>query len=147
MRTFIRFAAVLAVLCGSTLAQAADPVSVVSPWLRATPPGASVAGGYATFRNDGDAPRRVLSVTVEPALAASAAIHSMSHEGGVMRMREVDSLELPAHGSVSLAPGGLHLMLMGLKQPLTAGQSQRLQFVLDDGTRLSVDFPVRDSAP
>ncbi|WP_051278342.1 copper chaperone PCu(A)C [Solimonas flava] len=147
MRTFIRFAAVLAALCGSVPALAAGPVSVISPWLRATPPGASVAGGYATFRNDGDVPRRVVSVSVEPALAASAAIHSMSHEGGMMRMREVDGLDLPAHGSVSLAPGGLHLMLMGLKQPLAAGQSQRLQFVLDDGTRLSVDFPVRDSAP
>lgn len=130
------------------LAQAAgapQALTVSAPWARATPPGATAGAAYAVFRNDGDAPRRVVGAETE--VAASAAIHTMKHEHGMMQMRESDGLVVPAHGSAALVPGGDHLMLTGLKQPLVAGTHLRLSFVLDDGTRLAADVPVRDDAP
>lgn len=145
MSPFRPFAALLAGLLVSSQALAGGTVAVVAPWARPTPPGATVAAGYVTLRNDGDAARKV--VGVETPVAAMAGIHSMTQENGVMKMREVTALEVPAHGAVSLTPGGFHLMLMGLKQPLTAGQYVPLVFVLDDGSRLATGFAVRDAAP
>ncbi|MFT4045764.1 MAG: copper chaperone PCu(A)C [Solimonas sp.] len=144
MRNPIRLAAVLA--AGMFASQSFAAVTISAPWLRATPPGVSIGAGYGTLANDGDGARTI--VRIETAAAASAAIYSMSHDGGMMQMREVDALEVPAHGSVALVPGhGYHLMLTGLKQPLAEGQSVPVTFVLDDGTKLNVDFPVRAAAP
>lgn len=141
-------AVLLALLCTLmplSLAQAADALRFESPWLRATPPGAAVGAGYATLRNDGDVPRVI--VGVETAIAAEAMIHSMTHQNGMMKMRHLDQLEIPAHGSAVLKPGADHLMLMDLKQPLAKGQTVPLDFVFADGTRQRVDFAVRDTAP
>lgn len=89
-------------------------------WTRATPPGAQTAGGYLTVANTGAEPDRLVAV-VSPD-AASGELHEMSMDGGVMKMRALpDGIEIPAGGSVTLAPGGLHLMLIGLKAPLAEG--------------------------
>jgi copper(I)-binding protein len=143
IRRVAPFAALFAAVVVSGTAAAA--VTVSAPWLRATPPGVSVGAGYATLSNDGDQARKI--VRVETAVASSAMIHSMKSDQGMMQMRELDGLTVPAHGSVQLAPGSYHLMLMGLKQPLVSGQSATLVFVLDDGTQLKADFPVRAAAP
>ena len=79
--------------------------------------------------------------------AALDQLFSPAASDGMMQMREADGLVVPAHGSVQLAPGGYHLMLMNLQQPLREGQSAELSFVLDDGTRVKATFPVRSSAP
>ncbi|WP_028080937.1 copper chaperone PCu(A)C [Solimonas soli] len=136
-----------ALLAGVAVAgQSLAAVTVQGAWLRATPPGVDVGAGYGTLRNDGDQPRQI--VRVETGAADSAMIHSMSQDKGMMQMREAGALAVPAHGSVALTPGqGYHLMLMGLRQPLAAGQSVPVTFVLDDGSRLQVDFPVRAAAP
>jgi len=123
----------------------AGTLTVESPWLRATPPGAAMGAGYAQLRNNGDRPLRITAISSP--LAESAMLHSMSMDGGVMKMRDIDVLEVPAHGSVSLAPGGTHLMLMGLHQGLQTGSSGEIRFTLDNGQSLSVTFPVRDAAP
>ncbi len=139
---------VVALLCNLALvcaAHAADALRFESPWLRATPPGAAVGAGYASLRNDGDVPRVI--VGVETTVAAEAMIHSMSHQNGMMQMRHLQQLEVPAHGSAVFKPGADHLMLMDLKQPLAKGQTVTLDFVFADGTRQRVDFPVRDAAP
>lgn len=143
-----RFAVLGAALCAgySLIAAAAPPaLRLDAPWLRATPPGVTAAAAYARFDNPGDSARRI--VGVETAVAAQAGFHSMQHEGGMMQMREMADLTVPAHGSALLAPGANHLMLMGLKRPLAVGETAAIVFVLDDGTRLSADFPVRDGAP
>lgn len=120
-------------------------LNVQSPWIRAVPPGASAAAAYALLRNDGD---QALKLTqLDSDVAEHNMLHSMSMEGGVMQMRMLDALEIPAHGSVALAPGGLHLMLVGLKRELKPGDDVEIRLQLEGGQQLSVKFPVREAAP
>ncbi|MEX0853826.1 MAG: copper chaperone PCu(A)C [Bauldia sp.] len=86
-------------------------------WTRATPPGAPTAGGYLTITNAGsDADRLIAAAS---AVAGTAQLHLMEVKDGVMTMRPVEGgIEIPAGGSVTLAPGGFHLMFTGLKDAL-----------------------------
>lgn len=116
---------------------------VENAWARATVPGQQVGAVYLTLT----AGKPMRLVQVETPAARTAQIHSMSNDGGVMRMRQLESVELPAAQVVNLEPGGTHLMLLGLKQPLVDGQVLRLTLMVEDGagqrSAHSVDMPVR----
>ena len=99
--------------------QAGDLV-VRQPWARATPNGAKVAGGYLTVINRGTVPDALTGGTF--AAASDVAIHTMTTEGGIMRMRPAGPLEIPPGGSVTLSPEGTHIMFTGLKRGLKAGE-------------------------
>ena len=89
-------------------------------WSRATPPSAPAGGGFLTITNTGDAPDRLIAVSTPE--AGKSEIHEMKVEDGVMTMRPLaNGVEIPAHGTVTLAPGGFHLMFMELKAPFAAG--------------------------
>ena len=93
-------------------------ISVTRPWSRAA--GANGTGaGFLTIRNDGGAPDRLVSATSP--VARSVELHAHVHEGDVMRMRPVAGVALPPGEAVTLQPGGLHVMLIGLKEPLVRG--------------------------
>lgn len=94
-------------------------ITIGHPYARPSIPGQQVGGGYLKLVNQGVAADRLVSATT--AAAASVEIHSMTMEGDVMKMRPVDAIELPSGATVKLQPGGFHLMLMGLKAPLKAG--------------------------
>jgi copper(I)-binding protein len=80
----------------------------------------------------------------ETVAAERVEVHNMSMDGGVMTMRPVEGgLEIPAGGAVELKPGGLHLMLIGLKAPLTEGGSVPLTLVFDNGERIDAPLGVR----
>lgn len=101
----------------STSGFAAEKVTAGNAWARATAPGQKAAGVYMELVSAADA----VLVGVETPVAARAELHIMSMDGGVMRMRAVDQIELPARKTVKLAPGGLHVMLIDIRQPLKAG--------------------------
>ncbi len=101
----------------STSGFAAEAVTAGHAWARATAPGQKAAGAYMELVSTADA----ALIGVETAVAARAELHLMSMDGGVMRMRAVEKIDLPARKTVKLAPGGLHVMLIDLKQPLKAG--------------------------
>jgi len=96
---------------------AAEAITVGNAWARATAPGQKAAGAYMELTSPADA----ALVGVETPVAARAELHLMSMDGGVMRMRAVEKIELPARKAVKLAPGGLHVMLIDIKQPLKTG--------------------------
>jgi copper(I)-binding protein len=104
---------------------AADDVKVgdlviTQPWSRATPGGAKVAGAYLTVQNKGSAADRLVSGSAE--IAGHVEIHEMAMDGGVMKMRALDKgLAIEPGKTVKLAPGGYHVMLMDLKNPLKQG--------------------------
>ena len=104
---------------GAAWAQNKGDVEIDATWTRATPPGASVAGGYASIRNRGAAPDKLVAAS-SPA-ADHVELHVMAMDGGVMRMRQVKEFDLPAHGELALKPGGNHLMFIGLKEPFKEG--------------------------
>ena len=111
-------------------------VSVTDAWARATMPGQPVSGAYMQIRSDADARLLSVSSTVVPRVE----VHEMSMDGGVMRMREVKAVELPKGKTVSLEPGGFHIMLMNLKKPIAAGDVIPLTLVVEsDGKRQTVE--------
>jgi copper(I)-binding protein len=135
---------VLAVLCSATAA-ARDyklgALEIGQPWARATPPSAPAGGGFLKITNTGSTPDRLVSAS-SPA-AELVQVHEMKMDGNVMRMREVEKgLEIPAGGSVTLAPGGFHLMMMGLKGPLKQGASVPVTLVFEKAGRVEVEMTV-----
>jgi copper(I)-binding protein len=122
----------------------AGPISIDHPWARPTAAGQSVGGGFLKLTNGGAADRLVAAST---AVSATVELHSMRMEGDVMRMRQVDAIDLPAGGSVELKPGGLHLMLMGLKQPLKAGDTFPLKLRFEKAGEVVVTVNVETPKP
>ena len=100
-------------------------LKIEHPWARPTVPGQSAGGAFLSVNNTGRAADRLLGGT-SPA-AAKVEVHEMRMDGDVMRMRELTALELPAGKLVKLAPGGLHVMLVGLKAPLKIGDKVALK--------------------
>lgn len=91
-------------------------ITVAHPWARATPPGATVGAAYMEIKA-GEAGDRLIGASAE-GLAGRAEIHTHEHDNGVMRMRKLDALDIPAGKSVVFSPSGHHVMLMDLKKPL-----------------------------
>jgi len=116
--------AVLAAVFVSGAALAEDyqvkTLRVSNPFARATPPGAKVAGAFMTIKNVGPDADRLVSVS-SPA-AGLVEIHEMAMEGGMMKMRALKGIDLKPGATVELQPGGYHVMLEDLKQPLKQGE-------------------------
>ena len=117
-------------------------LTISQPYARATAPGQPVGGGFMTIANKG-ADDHLLSATATA--AKSIELHSMSMEGDVMRMRQVEAIALPAGQSVELKPGALHMMFMGLKAPLKAGDKVPVTLKFEKAGELTV--MVRVQAP
>jgi len=110
---------------------AAAAPTVEQAWLRATPPGAMMGAGYLVIDNSSGAADRLLAATVEG--VPSVEIHRTVIVDGMARMRRAEPLDVPAGQRVVLEPGGLHLMLMGLTEPLVAGQLRMLELRFESG--------------
>ena len=122
-----------------TPAYKAGAITVVAPHARSTAPGQPNGGGYLSITNRGG-DDRLLSVSA--AVAGAVELHSMKMEGDVMRMRQVEAIALPAGKTVELAPGGLHIMFLGLKAPLKAGESFPLKLRFERAGELTVNVKV-----
>jgi copper(I)-binding protein len=116
-------------------------IMVMEPFARETPPNAQVAGAYMTLMNHG-ADDRLIGASTDA--AARVEIHNHTMENGVMRMREVEGgLSLPKGETVTLQPGGLHVMLMGLEAPLKQGETLDLTLEFESGETIDVSVPVK----
>ena len=137
---------VLAVICaGSASAQQVETGDLVlnNAWSRATPRGAKVGGGYLIVDNKGSTADKLIGGS-SPA-AGKVEVHEMAMNNGVMTMRPVkDGLSIPAGKSVSLAPGGYHLMLMDLKAPLKKGDKIPVTLKFEKAGDVNVTLDVRD---
>ena len=116
-------------------------VKVENAWARATPPGAKIAAGYLTIRNDSGTPDRLISAA-SPA-AAKVEPHVTVEEGGISKMRPVKGYDIPAHGAFELKPAGAHLMLMNLKAPLKEGEKVPLVLKFAHAGEVKIELQVR----
>jgi copper(I)-binding protein len=143
-----KLAGFIAGMCFALSASAAQDVAVSNAWVRATAPGQDSAAVSLDITCQKDA--RLVEVAVSKEVADRAEIHTMKHENGMMMMREVDSLPLPAKQQVVLGSGD-HIMLVGLKHPLKAGDSVPLTLTVETAGKhretVKVDAEVRMSAP
>ncbi|WP_298428819.1 copper chaperone PCu(A)C [Rhodoblastus sp.] len=121
-------------------AWAAD-IEIVAPWSRATAQGATVGVGYLTIVNKGSAPDRLKSITAD--VATSVELHEMAMDNSVMKMRALpEGLEIKPGATVPLKPGGYHLMLMGLKQPLVQGGAVHVTLDFAKAGPITVTMPI-----
>lgn len=125
----MKFQNILLATLGVLASQAlwANPVTVSKAWIRPTAPGQMVAGAYL----DITARQAARLVGASSPVSPDVQIHLMQMDGDVMRMREVSTIDLPKNTTVSLKPGGYHLMLMQLKKPIQAGESIPLTLVIE----------------
>ncbi len=115
-------------------------LSIEHPHANATPAGSKNGAAYfKAINNSGTLPDRLVSV--KSSVAASIEMHTMRMDGNIMRMREVNSIELPASGDTLFGPGtenGYHIMLMGLKAPLKEGDSFKLNLKFEKAGEVDV---------
>ncbi|MDP3295823.1 MAG: copper chaperone PCu(A)C [Nevskia sp.] len=108
---------------------------------RETPTAGGTGVGFMTISNDGSEDDRLVAISSEA--ATSVEIHQMSMADGQMQMRAVsDGLAIPAGKTVELAPGGYHLMLIGLSQALVAGQTVKLELQFEKAGKVSIELPI-----
>ena len=111
--------------------------------IRATPPEAPVAGGYLTIINLGSEMDRLIDVSAP--FAGKTEIHDMKVENNIMRMRRIEGgIEIPADGSVTLKPGGRHIMFIQLKEQLMHGEQKPVSFVFERHGHISIQVSVQD---
>lgn len=117
----------------------AGALEIHHPWARPTTGGTGAA--YFTITNTGTADDALLRI--ETSAAPKAQIHTMTMDGMVMRMRELDRLALPAGQTVAAAPGGIHIMLIGLKAPLVRGDTFSMKLVFEKAGSVDVTVDVQ----
>lgn len=120
---------------------AADSVTASEPYVRMVPPGQKVTGAFVVFKNADDKDHKV--VKAESAAANVTELHTHVSEGGMMKMRPVKDIEIKAKGETALKPGGLHIMLIDLKQPLKEGENVAISLTFEDGSSRKIEAPVR----
>lgn len=131
-------ASLLAALPQPAPAQSQSAISVEQPWARPTAPRQSTGAAYMRLLS----PAGDRLIGASSPIAVRAEVHEMRMDGEVMRMREVPALDLPPGQAVALAPGGLHVMLIGLRERLAAGQHFPLLLQFERGGPVEVEVAV-----
>jgi hypothetical protein len=137
-------AAVLTCLAASARADEvkAGDLVITQAWARATPGGAKTGGGYLTIENKGNSPDKLVGASTEA--AGKVEVHQMAMDKGVMKMRPVEGgLTIAPGKTVKLAPGGLHLMMTGLKSPLKKGDQLPVTLQFEKAGKVQVTLDVQ----
>lgn len=139
--------AAAAVLClaAPVAAQTPTSIKVERPWARSTPPMAKTAAAYMTIVNTGSEPDTLLSASTP--VAGMAQVHHSFVENGIEKMRPAGPLELKPGASLKLSPGGYHVMIMDLKQPLTAGHDFPMTLTFAKAGKIEVSVHVQSTGP
>lgn len=125
----------------STSAMAHDGMKYDDPYARATPPNAVNSAVFMTIENHMASERTLVSVTT-PA-AKKSELHTVEKQGDLLKMRQVDGIEIPAHGEIQLMPGSFHIMLLNVNKPLVEGDSITLTLGYANGEKETLSVPVQ----
>ena len=115
-------------------------IKIEGAYTRTTVPGQKVAGGFMKIIDQGAADHLI---GASSSVADEVQLHTMSMEGNTMQMRQVRAIDVPAAGTVELKPGGLHLMLIGIKTPLKAGDLIAVKLKFAKAGEVEVKLPVQ----
>jgi len=127
---------VLAFVANPALAQ----VGIDHPWIRATAPGAKVAGGFMTITNGGSTPDRLVGAA--SSVAERVELHINVHEDGMMKMRQVQAIDVPAGGRFELKPGGTHLMFVNIARQIKQGETIPVTLTFEKAGEVKADYAV-----
>lgn len=125
-------------------APALAKVEAVDGYVRLLPPGSPNTAAFMVLKNDADQPVKL--VAAASTMVGRAELHTHLHENGVMKMRQVESIEIPAKGEVTLKPGSLHIMLFEVGT-LSEQTPVPLTLTMDDGQKLDLSLPVKPIEP
>lgn len=117
---------------------AAD-MEIAGPFMRAAPMVGGNGAAFLTIRNHGNADRLVAA---EADISRSVELHTHIKDGDVFRMRKVDAIAVPMHGTVDMKPGGDHVMFIGLKEPVKEGRKVTMTLVFEKAGKVAVEVPV-----
>jgi periplasmic copper chaperone A len=117
-------------------------IQVRHPWARATPPGAKVGAGYLEIRNSGSQPDRLVAASTP--VAKRVEMHVTEHAAEVAKMRQLRAFEVPGRERLTLSPGGAHLMLVDLVQPLKKGERFAMTLRFERAGEMEVQFEVQE---
>lgn len=123
------------------MAAQADHINIENPFAREVPPGAPASASFMTLKNNSD--EQIDIVAAHSDVAKVVELHTHTNDNGVMRMRKIPQIEIPANGTTELKPGGLHIMLIGPHNPIKVGQTVTVELEFKDGSRKTVDMPVK----
>lgn len=141
---YLKHVLVVAALVTTSLAQAQTAkvgnVSIDGAYTRSTVPGQKVAGGFMKISAQGSVDQLIGGSS---SIAEEVQLHTMSMEDNVMKMRQVNVIDIPANGVVELKPGGLHIMFIGLKSPLTAGSTVTVKLKFAKAGDVELKLPVQ----
>ncbi len=141
IRTLLGCGLLLGALAPAWAETAAEAVTVEAPYVRAVPPGQRNSAAFMRLNNGGDQAHALVSA--RSPVAEAVELHTHSMRDGMMSMRPVERVDLPARDLVSLQPGGLHVMLIGLQERLELGQEVPLTLVFEDGSERQLGAPVQ----
>lgn len=120
-------------------------IAIAGAFTRATLPNAPVAGGFLTITNHGAAPDRLVAASAS--IAKETQIHEMAMEGDVMKMRQlVEGIAIAPGETITLAPGGLHIMFMGLNTTLVEGETVPVTLTFEAAGTVTIDMTVGGKA-
>ena len=125
----------------SPLSQASSDITVTEAYARATPPMATTSAVFAHINNHSKQARTLVSA--HSLVAKNVELHDVIKEDDVMKMRQVKQIALPANQATNLQPGGLHIMLINLNQPLKEGSNIEVRLTFDDNSSQDLTVPVK----
>lgn len=131
----------LLVAAMATPSMAMAEVTVKDAYARAVPPGQMNSASFMMLNNDDE--KSVSLVSGSSSVAKVVELHNHINENGVMKMRQIEKIDIPANGMAHLQPGGLHVMLIGLKKDLMEGDNIDLNLEFSDGSSQELTIPVK----
>lgn len=117
-------------------------ISSENPRIRMMPPGFKSTAAFVVLKNSSDKPVEVVGASAK--FAKTIELHTHKVEDGVMRMRQVEKMLIPANGQLELKPHDNHLMIFGVKSDLKEGAKKTIEIKLGDGKEVKIDFEVQD---
>jgi copper(I)-binding protein len=119
----------------------AKGISVDDPYVREVPPGVPTSATFLMLKNDSDKDIALIKATSD--VAKNVELHEHVHDNGMMKMRQIPKISIPANGTTVLKPGGYHIMLIGLTRKIKSGDVIDLALEFDDGSKKSVKAEVK----
>ncbi|MDX1346993.1 MAG: copper chaperone PCu(A)C [Thiomicrorhabdus chilensis] len=139
--TALALGTLTSLLSVAAMATQAEHIEVSEPYAREVPPGAPASASFMTLTNNSDQDIKILQADSE--VSKVVELHTHTNDNGVMRMRKIPNITVPANGQAVLQPGGLHIMLIGPHKPLKTGQTVEVELIFEDGSHKSVSMPVK----
>ncbi|EAR60673.1 copper chaperone PCu(A)C [Neptuniibacter caesariensis] len=139
IKTWFNRGLLVAAMATSSMAMA--EVTVKDAYARAVPPGQMNSASFMMLNNDEE--KSVSLVSGSSSVAKVVELHNHINENGVMKMRQIEKIDIPAKGMAHLQPGGLHVMLIGLKKDLMEGDNIDLNLEFSDGSSQELTIPVK----